>query len=802
MNRIEVAWEIPRRFRRWAGRLSQQTKPPLMRLIVPALLIGSQATNASAASDPVALSLILNGRATGLVGEFLSCDDEPCATAAQLTELGFLIPPNLAAGSAPIRLSAFPNVHARIDESTQVIYVEAADSALRPSEITGQSLPPLAPLSPSGYGAVLNYDILGSFSKAQSNVGALISVRAFSPYGLLETAAVVTVSASSGPNSLTRLNTTYSYSDPERLRRWRIGDVVTGALAWNRAVRLGGIQVSSDFNLRPDLVTYPLPAINSSTAVPATVSVIANGALQSREAIRPGPFAAHVMPVISGAGEVSVAVQDELGRQTVITSPFYASSELLKPGLASYSLEVGMIRENYGSLGDHYAGWAASGSLRRGITDWLTLEAHGETTRSLGLLGIGATARIGSLGVVNVALSGSGQPGINGQFGKMLSLGVKRTARRFSFSASGALYTIGYRDIATIRGFTLPKSTLNASVAYSTDRWGAVGISYIARSSYLALNGGLGDQSPRDARDARFRIVNASYSARATRFGTFYVNGYYDLLNHKSYGISAGFSFFFGGHTSATLGSSFNGGRATQSVGVARSALEPNDFGYRLQAYQGGAARRSAEVEYLSQSGRLSGGVEQYQNEVIGRLGARGALAFAAGKVFSSGAIDDSFAVVSTGGVGNVPVRHENRLIGITNSAGLLLVPSLLSYQNNRLSFDSSGLPPDVIVGQTFVAVRPRGGSVATVDFQIGKLHAALVRLRDRDDKPIPMGSIVQVPGQAAQPVGYDGEAYVNGLSAQNMLKVTLPNGTSCTAHLEYQAVAGDIPTIGPVRCQ
>lgn len=69
-------------------------------------------------------------------------------------------------------------------------------------------------------------------------------------------------------------------------------------------------------------------------------------------------------------------------------------------------------------------------------------------------------------------------------------------------------------------------------------------------------------------------------------------------------------------------------------------------------------------------------------------------------------------------------------------------------------------------------------------------------------DKPILLGSTVQVAAESAQPVGYDGEVYLTELRPTNILKVTQPDGSTCIAHLKYTAVIGDIPVIGPVLCQ
>jgi outer membrane usher protein len=157
---------------------------------------------------------------------------------------------------------------------------------------------------------------------------------------------------------------------------------------------------------------------------------------------------------------------------------------------------------------------------------------------------------------------------------------------------------------------------------------------------------------------------------------------------------------------------------------------------------------------------------------------------------------------VSTGDVAGVPVLYQNRLVGNTNDSGQLLVPSLLSYQDNRLAVDTTKLPPDIAVGQTSIVVRPPDRSGVMVDFHIRKVNAALLKLQDSKGQPLPLGSVATVDGAEDQPVGYDGETYVTGLKPTNRVKVTLPNGKGCVVQFDYQPVKGDIPVIGPVRCQ
>jgi outer membrane usher protein len=174
----------------------------------------------------------------------------------------------------------------------------------------------------------------------------------------------------------------------------------------------------------------------------------------------------------------------------------------------------------------------------------------------------------------------------------------------------------------------------------------------------------------------------------------------------------------------------------------------------------------------------------------------------AGGDLFASDSIDDSFAIVTTGEVGGVPVMYENRPAGRTNARGKLLIPSMRSFEDNRLTVDSTLLPPDIEVGSTAIMVRPGDRSGVAVDFKIRRVRAALLTLQDVGGRALPLGSTVKVDGAEDQPVGHDGAAYVTGLKPTNRIFVELPNGSRCSVQFAYLPVAGDIPQIGPLTCR
>src|ERR1019366_7403758 len=169
-------------------------------------------------------------------------------------------------------------------------------SALLPAEFGPAATMHLAPLSKPGYGAVFTYDASGTRASGMLSGGSLIDTRVFSPFGVVESTGIVQFSPAMGEQAYQRLDTTYTFSEEDGLRRWRAGDVISGALAWTRSVRLGGGQMASDFSLRPDIVTYPFLAISSSAALPSSVDLFVNGLRQTTETVQQGPFAIHSLP--------------------------------------------------------------------------------------------------------------------------------------------------------------------------------------------------------------------------------------------------------------------------------------------------------------------------------------------------------------------------------------------------------------------------------------------------------------------------------------------------------------------------
>ncbi len=554
------------------------------------------------------LEVVVNGRTTGKVAEFVERGGMLLVKRADLAELGLRIPPGVAPVTDSLyAIASLPHVAVRVDEATQTLYVTASDGALLPRQLHVAGSPvPGTPLE-SALGATLNYDVTGAVTDGHAYGSGLFDMRIFSPIGVASTDLLAYAGSAGGPGSLApaiRLDSTYVYSDFAAQRRYWGGDFITGGLTWTRPVRLGGAQITHDFTMRPDLVTFPLPSMAGSVSVPSTVDVLVNGAQVLSRQVQPGPFDIPQLPVITGAGQVQLSVTNALGQQVTTTLPFYASANLLAPGLHTYSLEAGFVRLNWGLVSNDYGAFAGSGTYRLGVTDDVTIEAHAEGTRGQVMAGGGLVANAFNFAVVNV---GGAASTAQGHGGGELSVGIERMGRVFSFGASGIFATPDFRDIAAMNGEPVPMRQLSANATAYIGKWGSLGVAYVevdqpSVSSQVSVTGppafnppggpsppsgvGLGNGSLPFSPLESAKVLTATYSVQLRHVYVF-ATGFHDFTRGGGDGVSIGLTVPLGRRSSITASANTQSGSpAYGQVQAQQSAVNIGDWGY--QAYLSG----------------------------------------------------------------------------------------------------------------------------------------------------------------------------------------------------------------------
>ena len=780
------------------------------------------AASAHGQEQQALLEVQIDGRNAEQVSSFVVRNGTAYASRAQWRGLGLRTTGTGAAGSdnadadldgaGLLAATALPGVQARLDMATQTLQLQHAPDLNRLSLVGSTATAPLT-VTPSDLGGLVNLDAVAQRGAGGLLTSAFIQARVFGSAGVLEGDFIASNRAST---HLRRLNTTFTHSDPQRMRRLRVGDVVSGALAWSRPVRMAGVQAATDFALRPDLVTAPTPQLSGTTAVPSTVDLLVNGVRQLSQPVEAGRFELRQPPVLSGLGDVTVVVRDALGRETLQTLPFYASQRQLASGLSAYSVEVGRVRSGYASSDDQYGAMAAVGTWRHGISDALTLEAHGQATRSTAMAGGGGLINLGAWGLLNGALAVSRS---QGQRGGLVSLALERQTPTFSLNLALQRAGRGYRDLAATQGDPSVLHSVRVGIAENLQRFGSIGLAVVDSASA---------QGRQIA--SHTRVASLSYSAQVGSGGAgsaaqLFISAYRDLARDRlvnpagqgsnvgggSAGRSAGVSmtlvYNFGARSSVATTLARQPSGDAVSVYASQSATAPGELGWRVLADQPTsrqtAARRQAMGEYLSQRGHISLEAEQLAGASATRLSLRSAVLALGGGVHIAPAASDSVALVDVAGLPGVAVYHEHRLVGHTDASGQIVVPGMRSYQRNRLAIDPLDLPMDAQIEQLTQDVNPADRSGLVVRFGLERGRAALVTLRDASGTAPPIGAKATLQGSdQSTTLGHDGQVYLRGLAQRNELRLSFGGAALCVAHFDWASLDAQTGRIGPVSCQ
>ena len=704
----------------------------------------------------------------------------------------FRQPPASAAiqyeGEAYFPLSAFSDLSHRYDAKELSLTIDVRPDAFVSTRLTNRydDLPPPVRPAPGGF---INYDLYYSRFLDSTQRAGLFELGYFNAYGVGTSNMLVDqlVDPLGSSSRVTRLDTTWTLDTPDKLQTLRLGDAINVAGSWGRSVRFGGIQYGSNFATQPGFVTFPSQSIAGQAVLPSTVDVFVNNALVSRQNVPPGPFSISNLPIVTGAGEVQLVVRDLMGREQIITRPFYASQTLLRKGLKTFSYELGFMRENFGIDSSAYGSWLASGTYRRGLTDNLTAEAHAEAMPGQTTAGAGADYLIAQVGTLSAYAAGS--HGLSASGGLML-LGIERQADPWSFGARTQWTSSGFAQVGQATGLLPPIQLSSVSLSYVADAAGAVSVAYVV-------------EHKRDEVDTR--IATLSYSVSVGSIGMLTVSALRNLTGDVGTTIFALLSIPLGVSTSLSVSAQSVHGAGTESRNDFTTTLQSNlpmgeGYGYRLQARSDNSTQASLSLQNNLATSTLE--LAQSQGVMATRLGLSGGVAILGGNAFLSRRLDQSFAVVRIPDYPNVRVLTDNQPAGRTDGDGNALIPRLRAYDVNVISIDQRDLPMDAQISALKVEAVPYFRSGIDVPFPIKVSHGATFTVHLEDGTPLPLGAAVHEIGSTTlYPVGYDGEVYVTGLNPATRLRA-LWNGQSCEFDVSFTRSADPLPDLGLFVCK
>ncbi len=694
------------------------------------------------------------------------------------------------ATSGLVDVTQLPGVHATYDSARQQLDLRVPDAWL-PEQFLGNRRRQKELVPVTSHGVLLNYDAYSLKSgSGTATTSTLLEGRFFSDEGTLSQSGVWRTTWQGNdntPQGYMRYDTSWKYSDVNRLISVQAGDFISDSLTWSNSVRMAGLRISRNFSVRPDLVTYPLLNWSGSAAVPGTVNLFVNGYKTSSQSVNAGPYTLTDVPFINGAGEATVVTTDALGRQVSTTIPFYVSNKLLARGMSDFDLSAGVLRRNYGTKSNDYGEGAFSGIYRYGLTNRLTGSVHSEASEKLWLAGTGADFTPGQWGTLSLSVSHSQYDSL--QYGQQYTSG---------WSYYGRLWSLNLQHINT-RGTYLDLSddSNDAASSRSSDQ-ATLSITPIGQA---AGTFGLGYFAIRAQDGTRTRLANASWSHAIGRSASFSLSLNKTLSSHALTGV-AQLTIPWGDQSTVNATANQNAnGKVTGQIGYTRAAPVEGGLGWTVAHSFSKENYNQANLTWINRYSTVSGGFYGDDSNVNQWIEASGSLIAMDNDYFLSRPINDAFIVADTDGYPDTVVRYENRRVGVTDKQGHLLIPWVSGWYAGKVSIDTMNLPADIDapVPEKRVAVREDSGAI--VHFPVMRVRSAILTLTNDRGQPLPVGTPLNEldSGQSAV-VGYDGQAWLSHLGRQNRLVITTPDGEchySFTLPQETRIPA----TIGPIEC-
>ncbi|HEY4547392.1 MAG TPA: fimbria/pilus outer membrane usher protein, partial [Pedomonas sp.] len=628
-------------------------------------------------------------------------------------------------GETYYALGGVNGLTATVDEATQSLDISALATLFNVNDARldgGET----GPMTTSAWGGFLNYDVYAQHGDGDTIVSGFFEAGVYSPHGYGTTRFLMPGGRDGA--GLVRLETSWSIDDPERMRSLRVGDGITRGGIGGTPLRFSGVQFARNFAVQPGFITLPMPTVGGSAALPSTVDVYVNNALRGSQDVPAGPFQITDVPVMTGAGDVRLVVRDALGRETVTTQSYFASTQILRRGLHDYSYEVGFLRQDYARRSNSYGDLAVSATHRYGFTDRLTGEAHLEATADQRMASLSAGTLLPGVGVFTVSAAASqGDKGTGG----MVGLGFESLWRTVSFGARTELTTRNYDYVGLASDRRAVAQTTQVYAGLPTS-FGSVNLNYLYRDS-------------RD--DSDVEMAGASAMFRIGDIGALNLTAQQSLSGQKNTMLGAYLSIPLGPRRTASTRVQHTGGRTSLGASLQQNLPEGEGMGYRADVERGADERLYGQFSYQTDFGRYDVEATRTNGKAAVRATVSGSVGLIEGDVFTARRLEQSFAAVKVGEVKGVQVYAENQPVAKTNSKGVAIIPRLRPYEKNTVRIEQSDLPLDLASGAFEKTVRPYNRSGVIVEFAAELSHGALMTVLQEDGSPLPAGAKVRVAG-------------------------------------------------------
>lgn len=308
--------------------------------------------------------------------------------------------------------------------------------------------------------------------------------------------ASFTTSLSPDMETVTRLESAYTYEFDDAPEQLRVGDTISSAGMWGSAVRFGGMQYGTRSSARSDIITESELATSGLAVLPTVADALFAAAGDAGTSLSQQNLSVNRSWRTGG-----LTASDAFGRSASINAPMIAKTRLAEPGCSDFSVGAGKVRRDYAITSNQYGPAFANTTVACGAPLGFTIEGHGEYLQDeVTAFGLGVARQVGSLGTASFAYASSrAQAGTGWLAGfgfehqnESFSVALRSRTQSREFREVGSVVLddpIMKRDLASV-GVNVSEGA-NLSVAYATQTtWARERMNLIALQQSLSVGQG------------------------------------------------------------------------------------------------------------------------------------------------------------------------------------------------------------------------------------------------------------------------------------------------------------------------
>lgn len=486
--------------------------------------------------------------------------------------------------------------------------------------------------------------------------------------------------------------------------------------------------------------------------------------------VPPGPFSFERPEQADAFADLEMTVHEADGEQRHVTLPATPLSDGLSDG---FQLGLGQLRDSERSSGPWALGAGWSGGLFKGVTVASGLLASEQYQASGFALGMQPWPDTQAQWTLRHSRAADGGTGLQGQFAitQRVGDGVRvnvaygvqgRAYRDIHETVEGASESGRQRDRVSV-GFSL--SGTRAGVFSTGISQSRVRNGQPVGRGYLNWAGGVGQLSLSAGVD--WQLKGAGQEGR---------------LAYLSMSLPLG--------GNRRLHASSRGARGDYRSSVVLRERVNERFSYRV----GGNHDSRHQAVQSAVGASLTTGFNQVQVDYSSRgEGARvfssnlrgGALAHEQGVTFSPYPLQDTFAVITVGGLPGVQLDTPGGPVQ-TDGKGRAVAAQVRPYADSRVQVRTQSLPRNVEIANSLGIIRAGRGAVAQLDFKVEQTRRALLQALRSDGQALREGAtVVNAAGRFVTTVQSGGLIFLHDYQADERYHVASADEAGCALEFE-----------------